>query len=218
MGSQESLVIAGAGGYGCELAAVCRIVGRSPLGVLDDGTPDLVRLGRIGVDLLGVIDAAPDLASSFLVGIGYPTPRLAVTDRLLAFGLEPAPGVAHPSAVILGRELGDDPVQPGTVVFPNSTVSTNVALGRHVLVNYNATVGHDTVVGDGTTIGPGAQIGGECELGRGVLIGSGAVVLQGLSVGDGARIGSGAVVVRDVGPNELILGVPGRIRVDNASQ
>jgi hypothetical protein len=203
-----AFVIAGASGYGCELVVACRSVGREPVCLLDDGSPDPARIAATGAELRGKIDEAGTWASSFLVGIGYPEPRTAVTARLLAMGLDPAPCVIHPSAVLMGA----DPVPDGTVVFPNATVSRGARLGAHVLVNYNATVGHDTVVGDFTTISPGAQIGGECEVGRGVLIGSGAVILQDVRIGDRAKVGSGAVVTRDVLADELVLGVPARPR------
>lgn len=204
----DSFVIVGAGGYACELVVACRVVGREPLCVLDDGHPDTDRIDATGIELAGTVDQAADLASRFLVGIGYPEPRRSVTERLLAGGLSPAAAVVHPSAVLLGAVEPHD----GTVVFPNCTVSRGAVLGGHVLVNYNATVGHDTVVGEYATISPGAQIGGECRIGRAVLIGSGAVVLQGIRIGDGAVVGSGAVVTRDVEAGQLVTGVPARPR------
>jgi tetrahydrodipicolinate N-succinyltransferase len=39
-------------------------------------------------------------------------------------------------------------------------------------------------------------------------IGSGAVILCGLTIGEGARVGAGAVVVGDVPPRTLVVGVP----------
>ena len=204
----HSFLIAGAGGYACELVVACRSVGREPQCVLDDGHPDLDRIRATDIELRGSVDEAALFASRFLVGIGYPEPRRAVTGRLLALALIPAEGVVHPSAVLMGAA----PVPAGTVVFPNATVSRGARLGEHVLINYGATVGHDTVVGDYTTVSPGAQIGGECMIGAAVLVGSGAVVLQGVSVGDGAVIGSGAVVTRPVDAGQLVTGVPARPR------
>lgn len=201
-------VIAGASGYACELVIACRAVNRSPLCLLDDGTPDLTRIANTDIDLRGTVDHASSFADEFLVGIGYPEPRRAVTNRLLAAGLTPADAVVHPSAVLMGVEA----LPSGTVVFPNATISRGAVIGSHVLVNYNATVGHDTTIGEGTTISPGAQIGGECFIGQDVLIGSGAVVLQGIRLGDGAQVGSGAVVTKDVAPGDLVVGVPAKSR------
>lgn len=206
--STEPFVIAGASGYACELVVACRIAGREPVCLLDDAEPDPARIAETGIELRGTVDEAGTWAQEFLVGIGYPEPRTAVTERLLGLGLAPSRAVVHPSAVLMG--VGDVPA--GTVVFPNVTVSRGAVLGAHVLINYNATVGHDTSVGDFTTVSPGAQIGGECRVGRGVLIGSGAVVLQGVQLGDESIVGSGAVVTRDVKPGELVVGIPARSR------
>lgn len=46
---------------------------------------------------------------------------------------------------------------------------------------------------------------------RGASIGSGAVVLCGVTIGAGAMIGAGAVVTHDVGPGEMVAGVPARV-------
>lgn len=47
---------------------------------------------------------------------------------------------------------------------------------------------------------------------RGASLGSGAVVLGGIRIGAGALVGAGAVVTKDVGPREVVAGVPARAR------
>jgi len=206
--TETPFVIAGASGYACELVIACRTIGRWPICVLDDGQPDPARIKATDIELRGTVDDAPTLADRFLVGIGYPEPRTAVTKRLLAAGMDAIDAVCHPSAVLMGAE----PLGVGTVIFPNATISRGARIGAHALINYNATVGHDTTVEDFTTISPGAQVGGECSIGSGVLVGSGAVILQGVRIGDGSIVGSGAVVVGDVEPGDLVVGVPAKSR------
>jgi UDP-2-acetamido-3-amino-2,3-dideoxy-glucuronate N-acetyltransferase len=46
---------------------------------------------------------------------------------------------------------------------------------------------------------------------QGASIGSGAVILAGVTIGAQALIGAGAVVTRDVGPGEVVAGVPARV-------
>lgn len=46
---------------------------------------------------------------------------------------------------------------------------------------------------------------------RRASIGSGAVVLCGVTIGEGALVGAGAVVTSDVGPGEVVVGVPARL-------
>lgn len=44
-----------------------------------------------------------------------------------------------------------------------------------------------------------------------MVIGSGAKILGPFRVGDGSRIGSGSVVVKEVPPNSVVVGVPGQV-------
>ena len=45
---------------------------------------------------------------------------------------------------------------------------------------------------------------------RGASLGSGCVVLGGVRIGERALVGAGAVVTRDVGPGEVVAGIPAR--------
>jgi serine O-acetyltransferase len=48
-------------------------------------------------------------------------------------------------------------------------------------------------------------------LGNNVVVGAGAKIIGAFRIGDGSRIGAGSVVVREVPPNSVVVGVPGRI-------
>jgi serine O-acetyltransferase len=87
-------------------------------------------------------------------------------------------------------------------------------------------IGETAEVGDGCTIYQGVTLGGTSlyrgakrhpTLGEGVVVGAGAKVLGGFTVGDGARIGSNAVVVKEVPPGATVVGIPGRIVEDRAT-
>jgi len=44
-----------------------------------------------------------------------------------------------------------------------------------------------------------------------VVVGAGAKIIGAFKIGDGSRIGAGSVVVREVPPNSVVVGVPGRV-------
>jgi acetyltransferase-like isoleucine patch superfamily enzyme len=107
-----------------------------------------------------------------------------------------------------------------------------IRLGDRVEINnhsiINGTGGVD--IGDDTLVGPGVRIisyqhqyaagatirsqptiASPIRIGRDVWIGANAMVLSGVVIGDGAVIGAGAVVTRNVGPGEVVAGVPARL-------
>ncbi len=84
-------------------------------------------------------------------------------------------------------------------------------------------IGETTIIGNDVVMYHQVTLGGislerskrHPTIGDNVLIGMGAKVLGNITVGDGARIGANAVVTRDVPPNTSVVGVPGRILVQD---
>jgi serine O-acetyltransferase len=94
-------------------------------------------------------------------------------------------------------------------------------IGRRFFIDHGmgVLIGETAEIGDDVTLYKGVTLGGT-SLGRGkrhptigndVVIGTNASILGAITVGDGARVGAGSVVVRDVPPRATIVGIPGRI-------
>jgi serine O-acetyltransferase len=94
-------------------------------------------------------------------------------------------------------------------------------LGRGLFIDHGMglVIGETTEVGHNVTLLQGVTLGGTSlkrekrhpTLGDNVVVGTGAAVLGAITIGDGSRIGAGSVVVRDVPPNSVVVGVPGRV-------
>lgn len=211
------LVLIGAGGFGREALDVVEAENAAHgggryelLGVVDDSpTPEnLRRLSKRGAPYLGKLSENHDWPAGgvhFLIGIGNPQVRKAVSSMCEGLGLTPAIAI-HPSAVI----GSDFTAGPGTVICAGVQISTNVSLGEHVHINPGVVVGHDAELESFVSINPGSIVSGNVRVETGSLLGAGSVVLQGLKIGSNAVVGAGAVVVRDVPGSVIVKGVPAR--------
>lgn len=85
--------------------------------------------------------------------------------------------------------------------------------GMGVVIGETAEVGENVTLLQGVTLG-GTSLRREKRhptLGNNVVVGAGAKIIGAFRIGDGSRIGAGSVVVREVPPNSVVVGVPGRI-------
>jgi serine O-acetyltransferase len=94
-------------------------------------------------------------------------------------------------------------------------------LGRGLFIDHGmgVVIGETAEVGDNVTLLQGVTLGGTSTrrekrhptLGNNVVVGAGAKIIGAFTIGEGSRIGAGSVVVREVPPNCVVVGVPGRI-------
>lgn len=200
-------LIIGAGGHARELFGLLHAAKVSCSGMADDQVPDTQILSRIGARYLGTIDSVLYRIGidGYYIGVGSGKTRAKLSERLS--GIASAQRIIHPQASI---DL-DVSIEPGSVIFAQATVTTNVVIGRHSHVGRGAAVGHDCVIGDFVTVMPLASVSGSVAIGSRATVGSGAVIRQGQAIGEGAYIGAGAVVVQDVPPNAVVVGNPARL-------
>ncbi len=202
------LLIIGAGGHGRESFDVAVAHNRSEpswniVGFVDDGEPDIERLTRLGMPLLGPVEEANTPRVQSVLAIGQPTVRARVAGQLdqAVFATIIHPAAAFGNDVHLGV---------GAIVAANATITANVRTGAHVHLNPGAVISHDCRLGSFVSISPGAIVCGDVTIGDRVLVGAGAVILPGRTIADDAIIGAGAVVTRDVGTGVTVLGNPAR--------
>ncbi|MBI4257079.1 acetyltransferase [Candidatus Uhrbacteria bacterium] len=215
MGADEKVpcVILGGGGHARVLIDSLHFSGAAILRGILDSNQSLWGKDLMGVPILGGDDLLPKLAKEgvtrFVVGVGGVGDsriRRELFELGMAQSLTPLTAVCHPSAVCSPwARLG-----AGSVVFPAAVVNAGAILGMNVIVNTGAIVEHDCIIGDHVHIATGARLSGGVRVGNGAHVGAGATVRQGIIIGDGAIVGVGSVVIADVPPHMVVVGVPAR--------
>jgi acyl-[acyl carrier protein]--UDP-N-acetylglucosamine O-acyltransferase len=91
------------------------------------------------------------------------------------------------------------------------SVNYETAVGDFVIINMNCAIGHNCRIDNYATLAPGVNLGGFTHIEEGAEIGIGVSTRQNVKVGKFAVIGGQSMLVRDVAPHAIVLGVPGRV-------
>ena len=100
-------------------------------------------------------------------------------------------------------------------IHPAATIGSGLFIDHAigVVIGETAEIGTDVTIYQGVTLGGTALEAGKRHptVGDRVTLGAGAKVLGPVTIGAGSRIGANAVVVRDVPPDSVVVGVPGQV-------
>jgi UDP-2-acetamido-3-amino-2,3-dideoxy-glucuronate N-acetyltransferase len=167
---------------------------------------------------------ASDRAPGLLVGAGA---RIA-DDALIGGNAVIHAGVEIGAGARVGdhAQIRDDAViGPGATIGSLSSVDPGVRVGARSSVQARCYLSAGTIVEEDVFIGPGVTFandntmsrhGPELELEgpllrRACRIGAGVVICPAIEVGEEAFVAAGAVVVADVAPRSVVMGVPARV-------
>ena len=138
-----------------------------------------------------------------VIAIGDPKVRKSILDKLpknTKFFI-----VKHKSAQILDNNIF---IGEGSIICPNTIITTNVKIGKHAHLNLATTIGHDTTIGDFFTTAPGAKISGNCKIGDCVYIGTNSSIREKIEICDDVTIGLGSGVVKSINIPGVYGGIP----------
>ena len=106
--------------------------------------------------------------------------------------------------------------------FTGIEIHPGATIGRGFFIDHGmgVVIGETAEIGDNVTLYHGVTLGGVSwrketrhpTVGDHVVVGAGAKVLGPITIGAHSRIGANSVVVKDVDPYSVVVGVPGRVR------
>lgn len=160
-------------------------------------------------DIQAALDRDPAARSALEVLVCYPGLHVLYFHRLAHWFWNRNLKTLGRAISHVGRFLTGIEIHPGA------------RLGQGLFIDHGTgvVIGETSEIGEDVTIYQGVTLGGTSlekkkrhpTIGKGVVIGAGATILGPIKVGDNSRIGSGSVVVKEVPPNSLVVGVPGQV-------
>jgi len=111
-------------------------------------------------------------------------------------------------ACIVGKRVT---MGEGTFIAPGCILTTDIFMGKCVVINTGSIISHDCWIGDFVFVGPGSNLTGGVIIEEGVELGAGVTVIPGKKVGAWSVVGAGAVVIDDIPPYSVAVGVPARV-------
>lgn len=109
--------------------------------------------------------------------------------------------------------------------FTGIEIHPGAVIGRKFFIDHGmgVVIGETCVIGDNVTIFQGVTLGGTGKesgkrhptLEDNVLVATGAKVLGSITIGEGSKVGAGSVVLKNVPPNSTVVGIPGKVVVQD---
>jgi serine O-acetyltransferase len=109
----------------------------------------------------------------------------------------------------------------GIEIHPAAKIGRRLFIdhGMGVVIGETAEIGDDVTLYHGVTLGGVSLAKGKRHptLEAGVVVGAGAKVLGAITIGAGTRVGANAVVIKDVEPDMVVVGIPGKASPRNGA-
>ncbi len=129
---------------------------------------------------------------------------------------------------LYGCEIGDETKIGAFVeIQKNAFIGCRCKISSHTFICEGVTIEDNVFVGHGVTFindsypratAAGGQLQTEADwkvektvVKKGASIGSGATILSKVTIGENAIVGAGSIITKDVPPNSIVVGNPGRI-------
>lgn len=199
------LALIGSGGHAKVVCSIARRLGWQVHGYFDDFRPAGTLV--LGLPVLGKVAEVQQLPSQcwIFVAIGDNARRRELFELCKTWKRSMATLVDPSAQLDETVTVGD-----GTVIMPGVVVNVDSQIGSNCILNTSCSVDHDGQIASHAHLCPGVHLAGTVSVGEGCMLGTGTSVIPGIKIGARTVVGAGAVVVRDLGADQLVVGVPAR--------
>jgi len=180
------------------------------VGILDDKLPIGQDYG--GYQILGTINDLREVIKTHSVSKGI----IAIGDNFIRFKISEKIknlsdqfafiSAVHPS-VIIGKNVK---IGEGTLIMAGVIVNNDTIIGEHCFLATNTSIDHDCILDNYASVSAGAAIGGSVRIGYCTAVALGANVIHGMNIGKHSVVGAGSLVVKNIGDNLVVYGVPAK--------
>ena len=204
-----NIIIVGAGGFGREVYLWAKDSFFKDQyrikGFLDDN-PRILNNYNMDIGIIGDLDGYEiKKQDRFVFAIGDIDVKKHLVTKLKEKGAKFLT-LIHPTAIVANTAK----IGQGVIICPFVTVSDYVQLGDFVMMNIYSSCGHDAKVGDYCILSPYATLNGFVILEDEVFLGTHSTIIPYKKIGYKSKISANSVVMRDVPPNKIVFGVPGK--------
>jgi serine O-acetyltransferase len=166
-------------------------------------------LGKIREDIKTVFERDPAARSKLEVLLCYPGLHAVIIHRLTHFLWKHKLYLSARFLSHIGRFL------TGIEIHPAAQIGRRVFIdhGMGVVIGETAEIGDDVTMYHGVTLGGTSleKVKRHPTVRENVVIGAGAKILGPFEIGADSMVGAGSVVVKEVPPFSVVVGVPGRV-------
>ena len=110
----------------------------------------------------------------------------------------------------IGNVVINDGVEIGNNTCIDRGVIGSTIIGENCKIDNLVHIAHGVNIGKNSLIIANSMIAGSVTIGKNVWIAPSTSVINGAKIGDNSMTGIGTVVIRDIGNNELHIGIPSK--------
>ena len=204
-------VIIGAGTYGEVYLAYLQEAGVEIVGFLDDD-PKYKDVDVKGVPVLGGIPMMETIKQTHGVEavycpLGNNKLRVKFLTMAKEYGLQ-TPNYIHPSVNISPNVT----IGEGVYILLGTSIMPHTVIKNYVMISMNVGLAHHNVLEEGVFLSTGCNFGASIHAHKYAYCGIASTIMTGLhELGEDCLIGAGAVVIRDVEPKAIMVGVPAKV-------